>query len=281
MGVIFLLCISFALAAYGPSKPASSSDSGGGGSSGSSGSSSSSGGGGGGGGSSSGSITATPQLEKKSWISINAGETTSMPITNEEIAVSEISFTVVGTAKEVWVQVEKVDRLPSAVSGFKGETYRTIKITEQNLKNGLQGEAKIKFNVEKSWLLEHNVDKSSIALFRYFGERWMELPTTYDGDDGALVHYTAATAGFSYFVLGVKEATEETTALKTSPETTLAESTATPEEFTEEGADNLRAETTWSKVLLQLSWLWVSIIIIFIGLGIAVYISKHKEGFPI
>ncbi len=163
-------------------------------------------GGGGGGGSGGGSSSGVPtQFEKKVWTSINAGETATVPVKNGVIGVTEVSFSVAETTYGAWVQVKKLDSLPSSVDAFNNLAYRTLEITQQNVQKALQGSATVKFKVEKAWLSDNSVNAANVALFRFVDGDWTTLPTTQGEDDGTYVHYSATTSGFSYFVIGESE----------------------------------------------------------------------------
>jgi PGF-pre-PGF domain-containing protein len=147
----------------------------------------------------------TGQFEKKVWSSINVGETANMPIANGAVGVTDVSFKVSKKALGAWVSVQKVDTLPSTVSGYaSGKVYRNLKITENNIEKSMEGMATIKFKVAKSWLTEHKIGKANVALHRNVNNQWTELKTTTGEDDGTYVHYTAETPGFSYFVVAEK-----------------------------------------------------------------------------
>ena len=163
--------------------------------------SSGSGGGGSGGGSSTG---VQSQFEKRVWTSILAGEKASVALKNGVLGVTEVSFVVEKTTYGAWVNVNKVDALPSTVKAFGSKAYKTIEITQSNVEKVLSGSVLVDFKVEKAWYKTNGVSNDQIALFRYVDSKWVELKTTQKQDDGTYVHYTAETPGFSYFVIGKK-----------------------------------------------------------------------------
>ncbi len=161
-----------------------------------------------GGGSSGGTASAAVigQSAKELWAVVKEGEKATLKIDNGEIGISEVSVVANEDVYGVWLEVEKVDELPSEVSVFSGKTYKNMKITGGNTEKVINPDspAKVKFNVKKSWLTENNVVKNNVALFRFFDGKWMELVTTMDKDDGNYVYYTALTPGLSYFSIGEK-----------------------------------------------------------------------------
>ena len=189
-------------------------------------------GGGGSGGSGGGSSSGVSgQFAKGVWTSINANEAASIPITNGAIGVTEVSFAVEKTTYGAWVQVKKVDSLPSSVASFTaGEAYRKLDITQQNVQSVLKGEATIKFKVEKSWLAGKELSSAEVALYRYVDGKWTELSTTVGEDDGTYVHYAGTTPGFSYFVIGERAAAPVV-------EAPAEEAPAAPEEAAEAAAE--------------------------------------------
>ncbi|MBI2146421.1 PGF-pre-PGF domain-containing protein, partial [Candidatus Woesearchaeota archaeon] len=167
---------------------------------------SSSGGGGGGGSGGGVSSGAAGTFEKGVWQSVLAGETATVTIKNGVIGVTKVSFDVKETTYGAWLEVRKVDTLPSTVAAFGEKAYKTIRITESNVEKVLQGMPTIEFKVLKTWLSDNQLTKDKIALFRYVEGQWNELSTTVGEDDGTYIHYTSRTPGFSYFVIGVKGA---------------------------------------------------------------------------
>ena len=61
--------------------------------------------------------------------------------------------------------------------------------------------AVVNFKVEKSWIQDKNIDKSSIALNRYKDTKWNALPTNLSGEDDKYLYFTAQTPGFSPFAI--------------------------------------------------------------------------------
>ena len=228
-----------------------------------------SGGGGSGGGSSSG---VQDQFEKKVWTSINAGETASMIVTNGVIGVSEVSFSVADTAYGAWVQVKKVDSLPSTVSAFEREAYSTVEITEQNVEEALSGPATVKFKVSKSWLSENSLSSADVAMFRYVGSSWTELTTTLGQDDGTYVHYTAVTPGFSYFVIGEKAemAAPETTTGEAETDAMAGEETA--EEVGAAAGEDAGSVTQGSNAVV---WI-VPLVVLLVVVGLLYWYWQRK-----
>lgn len=82
----------------------------------------------------------------------------------------------------------------------------------------------ISFRVTSSWLDEHKVTPDQLVMLRDHDGTWTQLSTTYVREEGNYYYFTAATPGFSYFAVAVRNTTVVTAASTTvavSAETTL------------------------------------------------------------
>jgi len=177
--------------------------------SGSSGSSS----GGGGGGSSSGSKTVK---------SASVTQTNNLPTTNAETpnivkdfnpetGIKQIELHVKDNTQDVDITVSQYEGILQAVSVEKsGAVYKYLQIETENLGSRLEN-AKITFEVVKFWVDGNGIKKEDISLFKFFPEenRWIELQTTYVGEDSEFYYYETELNSFSYFVIGEKESTSQ------------------------------------------------------------------------
>jgi PGF-pre-PGF domain-containing protein len=85
-----------------------------------------------------------------------------------------------------------------------GIVYKNINIwvgnsgfsSPENLEN-----ASINFRVSRAWMLEHNLNESTITMYRYSGEKWNLLPTSFIGEDKDYFYFVAKTPGFSPFAI--------------------------------------------------------------------------------
>jgi len=110
------------------------------------------------------------------------------------------------------LSVQKYDSKPAdTTTGVPGEVYRYMFISSTNLEDSNIQSANIKFKVGKDWLVENNLDASSVALYRYAGGAWSKLDTAKSGEDGLYDYYEAATPGFSYFAISASGAVATTT----------------------------------------------------------------------
>ena len=117
-----------------------------------------------------------------------AGKTTTIAemLKNKSILVSEVPGDEVYKYLNIWV----------GNSGYA---------TEKNIENSV-----VCFKVEKSWIQDKNIDKSSITLNRYSDKKWDSLPTNLSGEDDKYLYFTAKTPGFSPFAITGKTITTGT-----------------------------------------------------------------------
>ncbi len=187
------------------------------------------------------------EYSKQIWEVIEAGETTAIQVENGEIGVTEVSFKISDKVYGAWIKVAKVENFPSNIpqpeSAYKliEITRNTVVMKEDNIK-----EAKIAFKVKKSWLEEQNSKKEDIAMFRYNEKTWKELPTILGEDDGAYIHYTSETPGFSYFAIAKKVAETTEKGIATAEEAAADAQAATKTQIAEEG------NATWLVLLVVL-----------------------------
>ncbi len=139
---------------------------------------------------------------------ITANTEAKTEFTAPAVAVSEISFTPDTNLNNVKVTVEKIAEAPAGVSSPSGTVYKLLEIKASGLTNAqLAADAKVTFNVDKSWLTENNVEKGTVRLLRYTGT-WDTLPTAYVSESDTQATYKATTPGFSTFAIsGDKSAT--------------------------------------------------------------------------
>ncbi len=130
----------------------------------------------------------------------------------KQIEIDVIDEAYVDEAESISITVSKYDSLPATLSVAKtGQVYKYLQVETENLGSDLEN-AKITFQVEKSWQIENNLGKEDVALFKFDGSlgRWNELQTTFSSEDGTYYYYEAELASFSYFAIGKKEmATED------------------------------------------------------------------------
>jgi PGF-pre-PGF domain-containing protein len=203
---------------------------------GSSGSSSSGGSGGGG--------SSEPQtnvaVKELSQAFISSGQPVKFDFPQKATSVINISFDSKKTVLKTTTIVEMLKGKSTLVSGLpSNEVYKLLNIwvgnsgfaTPENIENAV-----VYFKVEKSWVQEKKIDKSSITLNRYSDNAWNQLPTSLLSEDDNYLYFTAQTPGFSPFAItGKITATVQPAVDKTQTEnnsgSTAANTEQTPQEL--------------------------------------------------
>jgi PGF-pre-PGF domain-containing protein len=130
-------------------------------------------------------------------------------------AVNQVWIRIRNEASEVYVDVKKLAAKPSVVAKEpKGNVYQYLNITFWNLSVSNVELGKIRFDVDKKWIINNSINKSTIALDRYYSGEWQELKTSINGEDENNVIYLAETPGFSVFAITGEKAMEVKTICK-------------------------------------------------------------------
>ncbi len=186
------------------------------------------------------------------------------------LKISEIKFTSNKDLTKIGLTLTEIARgdiaseLSLALKTPAGRVYTYFNIQKTNFNDAdIQGTAAIKFKINKVWLTDNHVDKSELALFRYVGNQWVALPTTYLSDDSTSLFYRAETPGFSYFSVAQRKPIEQnqvTVLNNTVPQTVNNQSTTSSLDKT--SSSKKRSSSFW--LLLVLGILILSIVLYFI-----------------
>jgi PGF-pre-PGF domain-containing protein len=182
----------------------------------SSGGSSSGGIGSGGGGGAGGSPEPQSNVETKelSQAFITSGKAVKFDFPRNATSVVYVSFNSKKTAGKTTTIAEMLKGKSTLVRGLPSdEIYKSFNIwvgnsgfaTPKNIENAV-----LCFKVEKSWIQDKNIDRSSITLNRYNDTKWNSLPTSLLGEDDRYMYFTAKTPGFSTFTITGKTTASET-----------------------------------------------------------------------
>ncbi len=163
--------------------------------------------GGSGGGSVGGSPEPQSNVEAKevSQTFIGNGNSVNFAFPQNATPVMNISFDSKTTVGKTTTIVEVLINQSTLISEPpSNEIYKFINIwvgsggvvTPDNIENAV-----VNFKVEKSWIQNKNIDKSSITLKRYNDTKWNALPTNLTGEDDKYLYLTAQTPGFSSFAI--------------------------------------------------------------------------------
>ena len=227
-------------------------------------STSSGGGGGGGGGAVSAAVTKVTRIiasiaEGNNLIEFAESEKTS-------VGVEEILLNAAAAASNVKITIEKLAEKPASVaSAPSGDIYAYLQFNKTVLKDDDVKEAKITFNVLKSWVLSKGADPEKVMLNRYT-TKWEELPTTYLRQNGTYYYYESSTPGFSVFAITAekKEASapiKETNVTEKKEEIPIQEA-----QKPEEGREQKRAV-----------WHWYALAVLLAAALIIIAVIKSKK----
>ncbi|MBI2105340.1 S8 family serine peptidase [Candidatus Woesearchaeota archaeon] len=187
------------------------------------------------GGAAGGAATTTATDKSVLKFQANAGDVKSFGI-SKDVGISGLDLEFKNAVTNAEVTVEKQDEQPSGTSAVDN-VYKYIKININFVDTDLK-EAKIKFNVPKSWITINALnDPTKIFMSRYNDGKWQKLETLTAGIEEENQKYEAITPGFSYFavsankVAGAADVTGETVAA--SDETEIAEEKIKTDETSE------------------------------------------------
>ncbi|KKG20929.1 PGF-pre-PGF domain-containing protein [Methanosarcina sp. 2.H.T.1A.8] len=198
------------------------------------------------GGSSSGGGGGSPEssrnIEAKelSQVFITNGKAVKFDFTKEATCVVYVSFDAKKTAGKITTIAEMLKGKSSLVSELpSGEVYKSFNLwvgnggfaTSNNIENPV-----VCFKVEKAWIQDKKIDRSTIALNRYSDKKWGQLPVSLLKEDDKYLYFTADVPGFSSFAITGKA--------NTSPEETVTE--IQPDD--ESGNSEKNTEDTGSEV---------------------------------
>lgn len=111
-------------------------------------------------------------------------------------AVNSITVNGVGGTVVTATKISSPEDVPPIRSA---PVYQYIEVTLERY-TVIQS-ASISFEVPLSWIKEQHADPASIALNRYHGNSWANLPTNLDHTANGLAYYTAESPGFSIFAI--------------------------------------------------------------------------------
>jgi len=124
-----------------------------------------------------------------------------IPVTMEGAAITGFLVSVNKLATNVLISVKKIGVLPEQVQAPVGSIYRILEFSKANLDDENIQTMVVRFKVEKHWLSSNDLNRSSVALLRYSGGRWIALKTSlYKIDDNYTYHETEL-PGFSFFAI--------------------------------------------------------------------------------
>lgn len=162
-------------------------------------------------------------------VSIEAGEEASLTFEGMDLDVLKISIKVDKSVSGVAILVQEAEK-PENIPEVFGIPYSYFNITATNLTANVAVTAKIEFKVNKLWIIDNNINETTIKLSRY-NENWTVLPTSKLSEDEVSFYFEAETAGFSLFAIsGEKKVGASPTPTPEFGETPMPVATLEPEE---------------------------------------------------
>ncbi|MBA1341183.1 MAG: hypothetical protein C5S40_03505 [ANME-2 cluster archaeon] len=238
--------------------------------------SSSNGGGGGGGGGTSGEDFYNIAETQTQRVSIFKDDNVSYLFEKTQNPVININFTAKVSSGKVASKIEVLQNTSTLVARpAPGKVYKNINIwvgnygwaTENNIKD-----MTISFTVPLNWITSNNIDKGSIALYRYNYDYWERLPTSWTSKNENSITFTSSTKGFSPFAISgehvsippvISTANRTHVAVATN-DSNITSSSRTNESETEPGN---KAGTIM---------LWVLLIIILLAVTVIIFQKKDE-----
>ena len=148
------------------------------------------------------------EIKELSQTFVTGGKPVKFDFPRKATSVVYLSFDSKKTAGKTTTIVEMLKGKSILVTELPSdEIYKYINIwvgnsgfaTPSNIENSV-----ISFKVEKSWIQDKKIDRSSITLNRYDDGKWVQLPVNLTGEDKGFIYLTAKTPGFSSFAIAGK-----------------------------------------------------------------------------
>jgi PGF-pre-PGF domain-containing protein len=143
---------------------------------------------------------------------VNSGKTVKFDFPRNATPIVSISFDSKKSAGKTTTIIEMLKGKSTLVAGLPfDEVYKSLNIwvgnsgfgDSKNIENAV-----ICFKIEKTWIQDKNINKSSITLNRYSDKKWNQLPTSISRENEKYLYLIAKTPGFSPFAIAGKTTTE-------------------------------------------------------------------------
>lgn len=164
-------------------------------------------------------LTNIVSTSEKSLGDIDKGEITNVVPENEvETSINEVKFKTSSYLKDVKLNISKLKNKPEEIKDIPVWENRTlevykyldIKLTSNEIYVGETGIESMyfTFNIEKSWIIEYNIDQETVEMLRYHDGEWQHLNTTLITENETILVYEAETPGLSTFAVVGSEIVE-------------------------------------------------------------------------
>lgn len=160
-------------------------------------------------------------------VNVDNSQSTTVAFT-ESTVVNNINFVSKDSGEtKVIVQDIKDEECLETLPAGNVYTSFNIFIDNAEMKSNIE-DAAVDFKVEKTWLIENNLDSSVIILNMYENGEWVEVPVTITGEDSKFVYFTAEVSEYSTFAITSKTVTIDKVLKQTDAKISDSEEIAEP-----------------------------------------------------
>ena len=152
-------------------------------------------------------ITSFTNYVTQIWSPLLAGKDYTMKIANDEIAIYEVTFSVKEDFTDAVFSVGKLISEPK--DAYDGVVYQYGDIKHDDVPNSAVKEAKIKFRVKNKWFKDNDLDKDTVALYRYHDKKWQKLDTENIGTDKKYSYFESYSPGLSIYAVSAERVRKE------------------------------------------------------------------------
>ncbi|MGM5482273.1 MAG: PGF-pre-PGF domain-containing protein [Nanobdellota archaeon] len=204
-------------------------------------------------------------LFEKELEAINAMETKKIIVTQENMALREISITPNANAEKVNVKVEQFNQ-QDLVDNPEGILHKYFTISKSGLNDQEIGNAEIRFRVDKEWVTKNNLDPDKIHLNEYL-DKWEKRKPMKSSEDQSYYYYQTNISKLSMFAITADQP-KENTADKTPAKEKKDNNTSDDNTEKQKEPNQENPGQTEEKGKL---WLWILLLCVVVGGGLAVF----------
>ena len=122
------------------------------------------------------------------------------------IPITSFAINLIGTQSDFLIDVSQYNNsLPpsdaASLSVYK-KRFAIISIQHDGLDDLNISSVNISFSVDKSWVVDNGLQHSDIVLYRFSGNTWNALETSYVDQDDSHYFYNAVSPGLSDYIIG-------------------------------------------------------------------------------
>ncbi|MBR9677413.1 PGF-pre-PGF domain-containing protein [Candidatus Woesearchaeota archaeon] len=229
------------------------------------------GGGGGGGGSGGGGLgSGDGESQSITFTEVQPGSST-VTFSKASIEVESLEVEIIENKNNVKFTVTKLYEKPASLPE-QSDVYSYLRFDHENLENQYIKLAKVRFKVNKEWLVNNSYSAQKVKLYRY-STQWDELKTLMYLQDIEYYYFVAESPGLSYFAVAIKQEAQQE-----SPDVGVElgqdaqkEEPARIFDYTTPPPSKEEASYEWFKVGL------FSVLLIIILVASIIYVQAHKH----